>query len=241
MKSKLRYWILIADLVWITTVFVLAHWRRYGFIGLGAEPSQALLLYLSGVGASLSVWTLLYFSKNLDGFSGGWHLPTILSQAIVAAFHLMAFWVSLAFLTHFYFPKLALVYLGLLLALGAIAILCVARWLVLSRSRPGAPRRVVILGSGHIVRELALKIARHPEMSMGVEGVLFPTDTEPSSRVSALPVGTISIRTLNILGLMQEKKVQELIVVEPPPGPETEKLISSCRQAGMRLHVVPTL
>jgi len=77
-------------------------------------------------------------------------------------------------------------------------------------------------------------------MPMEVEGILFPSDTEPSNRVSTLPEGTVSIRTFGILGLMQKKKVQELIVVEPlPPGLESEKLISNCRQAGMKVHLVP--
>jgi len=99
---------------------------------------------------------------------------------------------------------------------------------------------VVILGSGHLVSDLARKISRHPEMSMEVEGVLFPSDTEPSNRVSTLPAGTISIRTFSILGLMEKQRVQELIVVEPlPPGLESEKLISNCRKAGMRVHLVP--
>jgi lipopolysaccharide/colanic/teichoic acid biosynthesis glycosyltransferase len=39
---------------------------------------------------------------------------------------------------------------------------------------------------------------------------------------------------------MQKQRVQELIVVEPlPPGLESEKLISNCRKAGMRVHLVP--
>jgi lipopolysaccharide/colanic/teichoic acid biosynthesis glycosyltransferase len=99
---------------------------------------------------------------------------------------------------------------------------------------------VVILGSGQLVHDLASKISRHPEMPLEVTGVLFPSDTEPSNRVATLPAGTISLRTLGILGLMQEKKAQELILVEPlPTGVESEKLISHCRKAGMRVHLVP--
>src|SRR5260370_8037084 len=52
--------------------------------------------------------------------------------------------------------------------------------------------------------------------------------------------GTVSLRSLDVLRLMQTKNVHELIVVEPvPPGPEPLKLISNCRKAGMRVHLVP--
>jgi lipopolysaccharide/colanic/teichoic acid biosynthesis glycosyltransferase len=130
--------------------------------------------------------------------------------------------------------------MGSLLPLGFIAIRSFAWWVVTTRPRGAARRRVVILGSGQLARDLARKISRHPEMPIEVEGVLFPSDTGPSNRVSALPAGTISIRTFSILGLMQKKKVQELIVVEPlPPGLESEKLISNCRKAGIRVHLVP--
>lgn len=240
MKPILRYWILLIDLLWVTTAFFLAHWIRYGFIGLGAEPWQLLLPNVLAVGAALLVWTQLYFSKNLEGFSGGWNLPKIFSQEIVAVLYLMASLLFLAFLMKFYFPGLVLLYFGLLLPLGPISIRCVARWFVISRSRIWPKRRVVILGTGHIVRELAVKISNHPEMSMDVIGVLFPSDIETHSRISNVPAAPTPIRTLNILSLLREKSVQELIVVEPlRPGQEAEKLISACRKAGMRVHLVP--
>jgi lipopolysaccharide/colanic/teichoic acid biosynthesis glycosyltransferase len=239
MKPILRYWILLADLLWVTAAFLLAHWLRYGFIGLGAEPWHVLLPNVLAVGAPLLVWTLLYFNKNLGGFSGGWNLPTIFFQEIVAVLYLMGALLLLAFLMKFYFPGVVLVYFGLLSPIGPILIRCVARWFVISRSRAWPKRRIVILGTGQIVRELAVKIANHPEMSMEVVGVLFPSDVEPYGRAPNVPAAT-PIRTLNILNLLQEKSVHELIVVEPLRlGPETDKLISTCRKAGMRVHLVP--
>jgi lipopolysaccharide/colanic/teichoic acid biosynthesis glycosyltransferase len=240
MKPILRYWILLADLLWVITAFLLAHWLRYRFTGLGAEPRQVLLPNVLAVAAALFVWTVLYFSKNLEGFSGGWNLPKIFSQEIVAALYLMGALLSLALLMKFYFPGLVLVYVGLLLPIGPIVIRCAARWLVISRARTWPKRRIVILGTGQIVRELAVKISNHPEMSMEVVGVLFPSDIEPYGGVSNFAAAATPVRTLNILNLLQQKNVQELIVVEPlPPGPEAEKLISTCRKAGMRVHLVP--
>jgi lipopolysaccharide/colanic/teichoic acid biosynthesis glycosyltransferase len=114
------------------------------------------------------------------------------------------------------------------------------RRLVASQSNAGTKRRVIILGAGRIANELALKITRHPETSMEVAGLLSPSGAEPGRPDSNLSSGTVSIRTLNILTFLQEKGIQELIVVEPlPPGIETSKLIANCRNKGIRVHLVP--
>jgi len=127
-----------------------------------------------------------------------------------------------------------------LLAMGFIGIRCCAWRLVMSRSRLRDRRRVVILGSGRVASELALKIERHPELSMEVVGILAPSDLRPSVQGTALPQGSISLRTLNALTLIQEKDVRELIVVEPlPQSAEISKLISNCRKAGVEVHLVP--
>jgi len=123
---------------------------------------------------------------------------------------------------------------------GFTTVRCLAWKMVESQRYMRAKRRVVIVGSGRIVRELLVKIERHPELSMEVAGVLFPSDAEPSSEHLRRGMSTVSLRTLNILDLLRKKKVQELILVEAvPSGPETEELISNCRKAGLRVHLLP--
>src|SRR5260370_30166866 len=158
MTRILVYWILLADLLWVIRAFLLAHWLRYGFIGFGAEPRRVLLPNILAVGAALFVWTVLYFSKNLEGFSGGWNLPKIFSQEIVAVLYLMGALLSLALLMKFYFPGLVLVYFGLLLPIGPIVIRSAARCLLISRSRTSPKRRIFILRTGPIFRDLAVTI-----------------------------------------------------------------------------------
>src|SRR5260370_37558130 len=121
---------------------------------------------------------------------------------------------ALAFLLNHPYSQLATFYFGCLLLLGFTIIRCLAWWLVISRSNARAKRRVVILGSGRIVDELALKILRHPEMLMEIAGVLSPSDTEASRQTSNFPQGTASVRTLNVLSMMQTEKIQELTVVD---------------------------
>jgi len=238
MNWKLRYLILGADLLWITSAFMFAHVLR-----IPLAVSRADFWQFADVPAILvasSIWAILYFRKELEGFRGGWYFPSVFAQVVVGVFYLMSCLLALAFLLNHPYSQLATFYFGCLLLLGFTIIRCLAWWLVISRSNARAKRRVVILGSGRIVDELALKILRHPEMLMEIAGVLSPSDTEASRQTSNLPQGTVSVRTLNVLSMMQKKKIQELIVVEPvPPGPEPLKLISNCRKIGMRVHLVP--
>jgi len=189
---------------------------------------------------ALGIWAVLYFSKDLDGFSRGWHFPTILSQVIVATIYLMASLLVFGFLVRFDYSRLALLFLGLLLPLGLIVNRCVAWWLVKSWSRLGPTRRVVVVGSGRIAKELANKIAKHPELGIEVAGFLYPSDVGASNDSLKLNARMTSVRTLNALELLQEKRVGELILAEQlPSGPEIEKLITSCHGAGIQVHLVP--
>jgi lipopolysaccharide/colanic/teichoic acid biosynthesis glycosyltransferase len=238
MNQKLRNSILAADLLWIAAASAAAHILQNGLTVGRAELPRTL--YAPEILLIASIWTVLYSRQRLEGFGGGRWFPSVLAQVTTAVIYLLGALLVFAFLRNNDASRLELVCLGTLLPLGFIAIRCLAWWLVTSRPRGASRRRVVILGSGQLVHDLASKISRHPEMPLEVTGVLFPSDTEPSNRVATLPAGTISIRTLGILGLMQEKKAQELILVEPlPTGVESEKLISHCRKAGMRVHLVP--
>ena len=238
MNQKLRYSILAADLLWIAAAFEAVQILQNGPIaGRAAFPQ---VLYAPAVLLTSSIWTVLYFREILDGFGGERWFPAVFAHVTTAVVYILGGLLIFRFLSKNHDSRLELLYMGTLLPLGFTGIRSLARWLVTSRPRGKARRRVVILGSGQLVHDLARKISRHKEMSMEVEGILFPGDSEPSNPVATLPKGTMSIRTFGILGLMQKKQVQELIVVEPlPPGLESDKLISNCRKAGIIVHLVP--
>src|SRR5262249_5343759 len=181
-----------------------------------------------------------YLSKKLECFSRGWYLPSVLAQVTVAVSCLMGLLLAVAPCAKYHYPRLDMLYVSCLLPPGFFSILCCTCRLVTSRSAWRGKRRVVILGVGRTTQELAYKIGLHPETSMEVAGVLFPSDSEPAKQMAAASPDPVSLRSLNIVNLLLEKEIQDLIVVEPvPPGLETEKLISSCRKAGMRIHFVP--
>jgi lipopolysaccharide/colanic/teichoic acid biosynthesis glycosyltransferase len=240
MNQRIRQTILLCDLLWIATAFTFAYALRYQYLGFGIESWTSFRDFIPAVSAALLIWVFLYLSKDLDGFTGGWHLPTVLSQIMVAVLYLMAFLLALAFLQKHYYSRLLLIYLACLLPIGLTLIRCLARWVIASRSWNGAIRRTVILGSGHLAHELAYKISRHPELLLEVVGLLYPSSSDSSNGATIPTHELTSLPSLRVHNLLQEKNVKELIVVMPQPaGSDAERVISKCREAGMVVRLVP--
>ncbi len=222
MNRRLQYSILIADLLWIAAACGFIYWMQ-------SKPTGSLPGFFQWVYvlAALSIWSALSVSEKLEGFRGGWHFPRVCAQVMVAVFGLTGSLLILALSLRQVHLLRALFLLVGVLPVGLIGIRCLVRRLV-STSNAGAKRRVIILGAGRIANELALKIARHPETSMEIAGLLSPSRVGLGKVDSNLSSGSVSIRTLNILSFLQERKIQELIVVEPlPPRIETSKLIAT--------------
>src|SRR5205823_4743869 len=111
MNQKIRKVVLLLDLSWIIVAFVFAYLLRFKYLELGPRSWVSFSGFVPVIGSALVIWAFLYLSKNLDGFSGGWHFPTILSQVFVAVFYLMVFLLSLSFLQKAYYSRLLLLYL----------------------------------------------------------------------------------------------------------------------------------
>src|SRR5215467_11496918 len=219
MNRKLRFAILSVDLLWICGAFVFAHLLGHGISG--RTGSTAWFVHMMAIVAALLIWSVLFFSKKLEGCSRGWHLPSIVAQVTVGVCYLMAVLLTVAVVIRIGALPAELAYLGGLLPVGFIGIRCSAWALVSLPADPRKKRKVVILGAGRVARELARKIATHPEMSMEVAGVLFPSNAEPAKQPARQPASTfqsISLRSLNVLDLLQEQHIRELIIVEPVPS-----------------------
>lgn len=237
MNRTLQHLILGADLLWIT-----------GCLGIlrilgthpGANPTFASFVTEPLVLIALGMWSLICLRKDLAGFNRGWDLSTICAQVIIGAFYLLISVSVAALLLREDWSKRQLSALAFLVPMGFMLTRCIAYRFVDSRLAVRAKRRIMIVGSGRMVRELTMKIDRHPELCMEVVGVLSPSDAdhadERSSRGSNIP----SLRTLNILDLLQREHVREIIVVQPiPAGSEVEQLLGTCGEAGIRIKVVP--
>ena len=237
---NLRYWILTADLLWVLGCLQIAVQLRYAANGAASAKGHSLEYFLMIFAAGLA-WPFLYFEMHLDGFQGGWHLPTIISRVIVAVSILMAFVLASAFLARHYYSRLVLLYFACLFPVGLVGIRFAMRSLLASRFRNALVHRSVILGQGPVAMELARKIASHPEMPFQVVGLLYPGAVDGSNgAVNGLCKPVTIVNTLQVLELLEQQKVQRLFIAMPQPsGSEVRKLIDGCRKAGIQIYVVP--
>jgi lipopolysaccharide/colanic/teichoic acid biosynthesis glycosyltransferase len=242
MKIKaVRNWILVADLLWAFVALGLAIGLRYaGARGAGGLGPQ-FQAYFFMIVAALAVWAFLYFEMSLDGFDGGWHFPAILSKIVVAVLLLLIFVLAVAFLTRHYYSRLVLLYFSLFLTLGLLGVRCIARLLASSQLRNSADHRCIVLGNGPIARELAAKIASHPEVPFQVVGFLFPEEADASNGFAAsVKAPFASIKTLQIVELLEKQNVRKLIIaMRQPKGAEIRKLIDECRKSSINVYLVP--
>src|SRR5262245_23993159 len=155
MNRSLRYAILSADLFWIAGVFLLS---QLLWSGPTAPTTLSTLVHLPPILAAIAIWVVLYFSKKLDCFRRGWHLPSVCAQVTVAVCYLIGSLLAAALCAKYNFSLLGLPYIACLLPVGFVSIRGLAFRLVTSRSADSIKRRVVILGAGRVARELARKI-----------------------------------------------------------------------------------
>jgi lipopolysaccharide/colanic/teichoic acid biosynthesis glycosyltransferase len=240
--KKIHFWILTADLLWMFGALVLGICARYA----GGEGSlhlgEQLRAYSEMIFAAATVWVFLYFRLALDGFKGGWRIFAMLSQITVAVSFMMIALLAFSFLAQHYYSRLVLLCFAAFFFLGLVGLRCAARFLVTSKMRNTANDRCVILGHGPVARELAAKIAVHPELPFQIEGFLFPAESEASngftSSLETHPVS--SVKTLQVLDLLIQQNVQNLIIAMPDfHGAEIRKLISGCRLASIQVHLIP--
>jgi len=240
--KPIRYSILAADLLWMLGALALGIYVRYAGMKGPFYFASHLQLYSVMIFAAVVTWIFLYFRMTLDGFKGGWRLFAMLSQIIVAVSVLMIVLLAFSFLAKLYYSRLVLLSFALFFSVGLVGLRCIARFLVTSRLRNTADDRCVILGHGPIARELAVKIAAHPELPFHIVGFLFPGESEVfngfTSSIGAPP--STSVKTLQVLNLLVQQKVQKLIIAMPEShGAEIRKLISECRMASIQVHLVP--
>src|SRR5271167_1252830 len=238
---NIRYWILTADLLCVFGALAFAIVLRYANTIDRVNFTRHFQTYSLMVLGAFIVWILLYFEMSLDSFKGGWHFPSVVSKVIVAVSVLMLVVLAFAFLTQHNYSRLVLLYFAFFLAFGLIGIRCIVRSLLISRLSSVAEGRCVILGNGRVARELADKIAAHPELHFHIVGFLFPGESETSNGfASSLAAPLASMKTLQVLELLAQEDVQKLIIVMPQPnGTEVRKLIAECRKSSMQVYVVP--
>jgi lipopolysaccharide/colanic/teichoic acid biosynthesis glycosyltransferase len=241
MKARrLHNWILMADLLWAGIALVVAAVLRYGLHWGEAErfAAQTLIPFLI---SAWVIWGLLSHVMQLDGFRRGWRFSAIVAHLSVAVAFLMILLLAGAYLSQRYVSRLALSYFGVLLFLGFLKLRWIAFGWLRRRYRRGDVSRIVILGSGPVASELALKLDRHPEMLCKVVGFLYSevqtVGSDSCVRSNALVSG---ISTLGVTDLLHQQRVNELILALPRPAmPEVLNLVARCRKQGIGVSLIP--
>lgn len=242
---NLRFLVLSTDLCWLLVALGLSFHFSFRLRYSGAEEWTDFILHFQPYSlmilAAIVAWTLLYFEMGLDGFKGGWQLSAILSQFIVAVSLLMVVLLAFSFLTRDYYARFVLLYFMFFLFPGLVGLRCLARFLVTAGLRNVSDQRCVILGHGPVAKELASKIASHPELPFRIVGFLFPSESEALNGFANLPEAPFtSVKTLQVTELLVKHKIQKLIIaMAQPNGAEIRKLIAGCQGASIHVYLVP--
>ena len=236
---NLRNIILTADLAWGMFAMLFAYLLRYGWVWHGPADRSALV-FLLPLMAALLLWSVMSSWGRLDGFRAGSMASAVISQLLLSVLALMSAIVAASYLGRLYISRLALGYFGLLLFLGFVAIRLIARSVMASRRAQKLVRNVVIIGNGPLAREMANKVACHPEMLRRVVGFLSPGEDASPTPASANRKDAVVLRTLDITELLKSQQVDEIILTVSAPGhPEIQDLTARCNREGIAVSMVP--
>jgi lipopolysaccharide/colanic/teichoic acid biosynthesis glycosyltransferase len=153
----------------------------------------------------------------------------------------MATLLAFGYIARVYISRLALGYFGLLMLGGFLLNRVVAYFILRTRHRTGAVRRVVIVGSGPVAREAAAKIELHTETLCQVVGFLSVEDSALEILSPGVaPSNVVNLQTCCILDLLQQRKVDELIfAVSRNANAEIADLMDQCAKRGIAISVIP--
>jgi lipopolysaccharide/colanic/teichoic acid biosynthesis glycosyltransferase len=227
------------DLLWIAVSISLVCFLRYG-TRLTELPASTLLAFLMLLLECALIWTILWPWLGLDGSRSGWRYPAIISQLLLGTSIVLVTMLASGYLVRIYISRLVGGYFGVLMLSGLLAIRIGTHSLLMMRYRSGAVRRLIIVGSGAVALEAAVKIGRHPEILCQVVGFLFPEDSSLEVLPEGMARNVIGVRTCGILDLLEEQKVDELVFAAPRNGnPRVAELMDQSVKRGFAVSIIP--
>jgi FlaA1/EpsC-like NDP-sugar epimerase len=241
--------ILILDLSWSIPALIAALLLRYGAdLGQVSHSALALLPFLA---ATWMFWPLLSLVRPLHGFgsgpdgkfnAGGLELAAV-SHLLLSMGGLTLILLGGGYLFHSDAPRLTLVYFGMLLLAGFILIRAgVYGRRPEARSPSEAVHRIVIVGRGPLVEELAGRRRSPSGVLARLWSIFFPDDEFAEVEVLSGSETAIDIASVSIVDLLSKQKVDELILTLPGRVPShLLSLAAACRERGIRVNFVPQL
>lgn len=237
MKSdQLRMHILAADLAWIPAA--LASEQGIQSLFSPAQPALNPAEFASYFVCAVMGWILLSEHLRLDGFRGGWRLPSVISHLLLAVAILSLLFLAFDTALGVHVTGSSLCVLSFLLLLGFLCIRGIALQVLSLRYRRGEVNHVVILGSGRLAAELAAKFEDHPEFMCKVVGFLCPT-TEFAPEPGESATAPRAVSTVEVIDLLREERVDEIVLAHTPATQEILQLIALCRQRFITVSLIP--
>lgn len=186
------------------------------------------------------IWAFLSTRLGLDGFRGGWRVPAVVSQILLAATIVMVSVLASGYLFRAYVSRLVVGYFGIITVIGFVLIRVSAYLFFDARHRSGLIRRAVIVGSDPVARELAEKIKNHPEALLQVNGFLCAEESYLGLLRKDDAGNLPRLHTSSVVELLVQRSIDEIIFAVPLNAyPQVSDLMEQCRRGGIVVSVVP--
>jgi lipopolysaccharide/colanic/teichoic acid biosynthesis glycosyltransferase len=233
-SKAIGFAIILADMAWSASALLFA-----AFVRSCCSWDDFVATLRSGLpllGGMMIVWFVI--SDRL-GFNRLYRSAAdLVSRAIVTSGILSMGIAALAFASNVSFSRLAMACFVAAFVSGALITRLVLRALMCRNSGVGHRKSAVILGSGPVVRELAIKVEEDPELMCRIVGYLAPESQETDLPMVDGPMETIS--SISMAKYLTNKNVQQVFVVLPNSGdPEVLKLVAEFCNTGIDVAFVP--
>lgn len=235
----LRGWLLIADLLWLFVCVIAACLLRYGF-GWRSEPRSTLASFALTLLGSWLIWSALSRFVDLGGGRQGWRIPAIISHLLLMVAIMMVVLLTTAYLARIYFSRLAIGYFALASFMGFVVLRLAIRAFLRTRAYTGAARKVCIVGNGPVAREIATRLAQHPEMRCKVIGFLAPDDTALDVLCDSRTVSPAYLPATEVLDVLRAQNVDEVVFVSSRTGDDRiAELMQQCVKRDIAISIIP--
>lgn len=233
LKMKLnswRYFILLADLVWIAVVLLSCRQLGPGYLSFG-DAGHVTAHFTVLLMLSVGIWLLLYFALRLESDAD----KSLVETAVTLGLTSGMLGLLLGAAVHVTITPQPRLMFGLFSVFAWCGFFGV-RWVKSALPFAANIRRIVIVGDGKIAAELARKIERHQHRNCRIVGLLAPVSAERSSTQR-----NEAVSTLEIPGFCDANRITDVILALPEPMPrEVSGLVASCRAIGIRISMVPS-
>lgn len=149
--------------------------------------------------------------------------------------------IAIAFISFFFknqldYPRLMMVYVWMLtLVLTSVGRMVQSRLQRSLQARGWGEQRVLIVGAGEVGRIVMQKIRRSPDLGYRIVGFV-----DDNARIKAVQKTPVLGKTLDLPALIEDEKINEVIIAMPEAShQEILKIISQCDQGKVAIKVFP--